>query len=167
MRKLLLNRLKHVCMKKVFILPLMVLIGFVPGKTSSFLDPTGTYILKGIVKNNRVKGHSGELRVRLLSDRTVALCFFINSGYPDYRSGSMIDTLSYDNNTVIYQPAQDSACAVHFYFGLRKVEISKVMSDPRSECGFAPQVLVPVTMLMVSSERPVIQNLGGRGANLQ
>jgi hypothetical protein len=151
-------------MRRLFILPLMVLSGFVPGKTPSFLNPTGTYILKGIVKNNRVTGHSGELRVRLLDDHTVALCFYINSGYPGYRSGSLIDTFSYDNNTVIYQPAQDSACAVHFYFGLRNVKITKVMSDPRSECGFEPEVLIPVTIPMVSSEVPVIQNLGGRGS---
>jgi hypothetical protein len=151
-------------MRRLFILPLMVLSGFVPGKTPSFLNPTGTYILKGTVKNNRVTGHSGELRVRLLDDHTVALCFYINSGYPGYRSGSLIDTLSYDENTVIYQPAQDSACEIHFYFGLRKVKITKVMSDPRSECGFAPEVLIPVTIPMVSSEVPVIQNLAGRGA---
>ncbi|HMI59534.1 MAG TPA: hypothetical protein VK518_01455 [Puia sp.] len=150
-------------MRKLFILPLMLLSGFVPGKTPSFLDPTGTYILKGTVKNNRVTGHSGELRVRLVNNHTVALCFYINSGYPGYRSGSLIDTLSYDNNTVIYHPVQDTACAVHFFFGPRKVAISKVMSDPRSDCGFAPQVLIPVTIPMVSSEIPVIQNLGGRG----
>ena len=151
-------------MRRLFILPLMVLSGFVPGKTPSFLNPTGTYILKGIVKNNRVTGHSGELRVRLLDDRTVALCFYINSGYPGYRSGSLIDTLSYDNDTAIYQPAQDSACAIYFNFGLRKVGIMKVMSDPRSECGFAPEVLIPITIPMVSSDVPVIQNLGSRGS---
>ena len=152
-------------MRRLFILPLMVLSGFVPGKTPAFLNPTGTYILKGIVKNNRVTGHSGELRVRLLDDHTVALCFYINSGFPGYRSGSLIDTLSYDNNTAIYQPVQDTTCAVYFYFELRKVAIAKVMSDPHSECGFAPAVLIPVTIPMVSSEIPVIQNLGQRGGS--
>jgi len=150
-------------MKRSFILPLMVLCGYVPGKTPSFLNPTGTYILKGIVKNNRITGHSGELRVRLLNDQTVALCFYINSGYPAYRSVSLLDTLIYDNNTAIYQPAQDTACAIHFFFGLRKVEISKVMSDPHSDCGFAPEVLIPMTIPRVTSEVPVIQNLAGRG----
>ena len=150
-------------MKRFFLLPLMVLSGFVPGKTHFFLDPTGTYILKGAVKSNRVTGHSGELRVRLLDDRTVALCFYINAGYPGYQSGSLIDTLGYDNNTAIYQPALDTACAIYFYFGIQKVEISKVMSDPHSGCGFAPEVLIPVTIPKVSSEIPVIQNLGGRG----
>src|ERR1700733_13169709 len=119
-------------MRRLFILPLMVLSGFVPGKTPAFLNPTGTYILKGVVKNNRVTGHSGELRVRLLDDHKIALCFYINSGYPGYQSGSLIDTLVYDeNNMAIYQPVQDSTCAVYFNFGLRKVEITKVMSDPR------------------------------------
>ncbi len=60
-------------MRRLLFIPLMVLSGFVPGKTSSFLNPTGTYILKGKVKNNRVTGHSGELRVRLLDDHKIAL----------------------------------------------------------------------------------------------
>lgn len=142
----------------------MVLIGFVPDKTSSFLNPTGTYRLKGVVKNNKVTGHSGELRVRLLDEHTVALCFYINAGYPAYQSGSMIDTLSYQDNVVIYQPSKDTTCAVHFYFAPQKVELLQVMSDPHSGCGFDPGVFVPVAFPKISSDIPVIQSLAGRGA---
>lgn len=150
-------------MKSLFCVPLLVLIGFVPGKTPPFLNPTGTYILKGAVKNNRVTGHSGELRVRLLDEHTVALCFYMNAGYPGYKSGSLIDTLGYEDNTVLYQSPQDTTCGVYFYFGVQKVKIFEVMSDPNSGCGFAPGVFIPVTIPKVSSEIPVIQNLAGRG----
>lgn len=150
-------------MKSFFILPLLVLSGFIPGKTPPFLNPTGTYILKGVVKKNRVTGHSGELRVRLLDEHTVALCFYINAGYPGYKSGSLIDTLGYEDNAVLYQPPQDTACDIYFYFGVQQVEILQVMSDPHSGCGFAPGVFVPVTIPKISSEIPVIQNLAGRG----
>src|SRR5260221_11031171 len=103
-------------MKSLFILPLLVLSGFVPGKTPPFLNPTGSYILKGDVTHNRVTGHSGELRVRLLDDHTVALCFYMNVGYPCYKLGSLIDTLGFEDNTVLYQPPQDTTAGVHFNF---------------------------------------------------
>ena len=151
-------------MTRLFILPLMVLLGFTPGKTSSFLNPTGTYRLKGAVKNNKITSHSGELRVRLLDEHTVALCFYINAGYPSYSSGSLIDTLSYEDNAIIYQPSKDTSCSVYFYFDPQKVKLMQVMSDPHSGCGFDPGVFVPVVFPKISSDIPVIQNLGGRGA---
>jgi len=150
-------------MKSLFILPLLVLSGFLPGKSPSFVDPTGTYMLKGVIKNNKIIGHSGELRVRLLNDSTVALCFYINAGYPGYKSGSFIDTSAYEDNRVAYQPRQDTSCSIYFYFELRKVSIMQVMSDPRSGCGFAPGVFVPGNFLKVSSETPIIQSLTERG----
>ncbi len=151
-------------MKSLFLLQLLALSGFIPGHAPSFVDPTGTYRLKGIVKNNRVTGHSGELRVRLLDEHTVALCFYINAGYPGYRSGSMMDTLSYEDNRVTYQPGQDSSCSIVFYFGLQKVDIMQILSDPHSGCGFAPGVFTPAVFRKISSEIPVIQNLAGHGS---
>jgi hypothetical protein len=150
-------------MKSFFILPLLVLSGFVPGKTPPFIDPTGTYRLKGVVRNNRIIGHSGELRVRLLNDSTVALCFYMNAGYPGYKAGSFIDTSAYEDNKATYQPPLDTSCAVYFNFELQKVQIMQVMSDPRSGCGFAPGVFIPTNFPKVSSEVPVIQSLTGRG----
>ena len=150
-------------MKSLLFLSLLPLSGFLPGKISSFLDPTGTYRLRGTVKNNRTIGHSGELRARLLNEHTVAICFYINAGYPGYRSGALLDTVTYDDGEAEYHPPQDSSCEIHFYFEPQKVRLMEVMSDPRSGCGFAPGVFVPVAFPKVSSEVPIIQNLGGRG----
>ncbi|HEY6900448.1 MAG TPA: hypothetical protein VI233_07390 [Puia sp.] len=151
-------------MKSFLFLPLLALTGYLPGKVpSSFIDPTGTYRLKGVVKNNKVTGHSGELRVRLLTEHTVALCFYINAGYPGYRSGALLDTLSYEENKVEYRPLRDTACSVFFYFDFRKVSLLQVMSDPRSGCGWDPGVFAPMVFSKVSSEVPVIQSLEGHG----
>ncbi|MBS1661619.1 MAG: hypothetical protein JST68_11290 [Bacteroidetes bacterium] len=150
-------------MKSFIFLPLLVLTGFIPGKSSSFINPTGTYRLKGVVKNNKVTGHSGELRVRLLDENTVALCFYINAGYPGYQSGSVLDTLSYEENKVEYRPVKDTGCSVYFYFDLRKVNLLQVMSDPRSGCGFDPGAFAPLVFPKVSSEIPIIQNLERKG----
>jgi len=164
MRKLIPKRLKHVCMKSLLFLFLMPLSGFVPGKLSSSIDPTGTYRLKGIVKNNRTIGHSGELRVRLLDDHTVAMCFYINAGYPNYRSGALLDTLPYDGDRAEYHPGKDTSCEIYFYFEPFRVKLVQVMSDPQSGCGFAPGVFAPVAFPKVSSEVPVIQSLEGHGS---
>lgn len=150
-------------MKSFLLLPLLALTGLVPGKVPSFVDPTGTYRLKGIVKNNKVTGHSGEIRVRLLDEHTVALCFYMNSGYPGYKSGSLLDTLGYEENRVAYTPSQDTSCSINFYFEQQKVNLLQVMSDPRSGCGFDPGVFAPVSFPKVSSDIPIIQNLAGRG----
>jgi hypothetical protein len=150
-------------MRSLLFVSLLVLTGSVPGRTPAFIDPTGTYMLKGIVKSNRVVGHSGELRVRLLHEHTIAMCFYINAGYPGYGSGAMIDTLHYEDNMASYKPARDTSCDVYFYFSAQKVEILQVMSDPRSGCGFAPGVFAPAVFPKISSNVPVIQSLEGRG----
>src|SRR5450755_2368449 len=89
-------------------------IGALP---DTFIDPTGTYILKGATTKNKVVGHSGEIRIKLLGKDRVAMCFYINKGSPGYESGSFLDTLSYnDDNEAVYTPAADPGCAFLFYF---------------------------------------------------
>src|SRR5882757_3822341 len=112
-------------MRSLFILSVLFFsrLSFSGESTQAFLDPTGTYVLMGTVKKNRVTGHSGEIRVRLLDSQRIALCFYINKGYPGYESGSFIDTLAYDDSSSRYTPTADSTCAVLFYFHRRRVEI--------------------------------------------
>ena len=151
-------------MKSLLFISLLSLSGYVPARTVSLLDPTGTYRLKGTVKNNRTIGHSGELRVRLLDEHTVAMCFYMNGGYPAYQSGALLDTLVYEDGRVVYQPWQDSSCQILFYFDPQKVSLMQVMSNPQSGCGFAPGVFAPLAFPKVSSEVPVIQSLEGHGS---
>jgi|KBSMisStaDraftv2_1062788.scaffolds.fasta_scaffold828940_1 hypothetical protein len=151
-------------MRSLLFLCLLPLSGFVPGKLFSSIDPTGTYRLKGVVKNNRTVGHSGELRVRLLDEHTVAMCFYINAGYPGYRSGALLDTLVYEDGRAEYHPGKDTSCEILFYFEPLRVKLMQVMSDPGSGCGFPPGVFAPVVFPKVSSETPIIQSLEGHGS---
>jgi hypothetical protein len=128
-----------------------------------FINPTGTYVLRGDVKKNNITGHYGEIRVRLLDKRTAAFCFYINNGYPNFVSGAFLDTVGYEDNRFLFRPAKDSGCALILTFSMRDVDIMEVLSDPRSGCGLAPGVMEAATFRKVSSEIPVIQDLSARG----
>jgi hypothetical protein len=69
-------------MKNIIFPALLLLNGGLFSGSPDFVNPTGTYILKGEVKNSKIIGHYGELRVCLLDSSTIALCFFVNKGYP-------------------------------------------------------------------------------------
>lgn len=129
-----------------------------------FINPTGTYTLTGIVRNNRVISHSGELRVRLISPEKVALCFYMNKGYPGYESGAFMDTLPYEENRIFYTPTADTGCSVLFNFMPHTVEIMKIYSDIHSGCGFGQGVLAASIFDKTSSEPPIIQDLSGHGS---
>ena len=128
-----------------------------------FIDPTGTYILKGDRDGNRITGHSGEIRVRLLSVTSVALSFYISKGYPGYESGSFIDTLAYDENLAVYHPATDGDCKILFLFDPKNAEIQQVYNDPHCTCGFGKGILVSAVFQKYSSSPPVIQDLSLHG----
>src|ERR1700743_1347775 len=98
-------------MKSLFFLSLL-LIGSIFSFRSKqiFLDPTGTYMLKGAVRNNQIVGYSGEIRAKLLQPDRIALCLYVNKGYPGYESGALLDTISYDDNRATYLPLKDSSC---------------------------------------------------------
>jgi len=129
----------------------------------AFINPMGTYLLKGEVKNSKIVGHYGEIRVRLLDTGTIALCLYLNEGYPNYESGSLMDTLRYEENRAIYRPGGDSSCIIYFAFGFRSVAISQLLTDPNSGCGFRPGVIIPAIFEKTSSEVPVIQDLSQHG----
>lgn len=129
----------------------------------TFINPTGTYVLIGTVKKNRITGHSGEIRVQLLDSHRIALCFYINKGYPGYESGSFMDTLTYNENNTQYTFAKDSACTLLFYFNPNKVEIVPTYSDPHSGGGFAKDVLISAVFEKSSADKPIIQDLSAHG----
>jgi hypothetical protein len=151
-------------MRSLFILSILFL-GHTPLSGSlGFIDPTGTYILTGIVKNNHVTSHSGELRVRLVDRHTAAVCFYINKGYPDYESGAFLDTLAYEDNRLCYTPASDTSCSLLFNFQPRTVEMVQIVSDLHCTCGFRQGVLIPATFDKSSNAIPVIQDLSAHGS---
>jgi hypothetical protein len=127
--------------------------------SSSSINPTGTYILKGNIKGNRIMGHFGEIRVKLLEENKIAICFYINSGYPDYHSGSFIDTLDYQDGLATYLPARSSGCSILFCFAIKEVETEQLFTDPRSSCGFGTGVMASAIFNKYSMEIPIIQDL--------
>jgi hypothetical protein len=133
---------------------------------ADFVDPTGTYILKGSVAKNRVVGHSGEIRVKLIDSGRVALSFYINRGYPDYEAGSFTDTLRYTENQAWWTPSADPDYTVVFSFKPRAAETTQLFNgnEPRSD--FGDGVMVSAVFLKYSSESPIIQDLSARGSNL-
>jgi hypothetical protein len=138
--------------------------GALPGHSPAFINPTGTYILKGEIKNSKIISHYGELRARLLDSSTVALCFYLNKGYPGYESGSLVDTLPYEDNRAIYNPAGDSSCVIYFVFDPRSAAITKALTDPHSGCGFRPGIIIPAVFEKTSEDIPVIQDLSLHGS---
>jgi hypothetical protein len=151
-------------MKNIIFPALLFLTGGLFSGSPDFVNPTGTYILKGEVKNSKITGHYGELRVCLLDSSTIAICFYVNKGYPGYESGSLVDTLHYEENRAIYHPASDSSCVIYFTFDLRSAAISKALTDPHSGCGFSQGVIIPAVFDKTSSEVPVIQDLSLHGS---
>jgi hypothetical protein len=131
--------------------------------THEFINPTGTYILKGEVKNNRIISTSGEIRIKLLDSAMLVICFYMTKGYPGYESASFLDTLVYDDNKAKYFPKKDSGCSIIFSFNYGTVEISQIYSDPQSGCGFARGVLASAVFEKSSNDKPVIQDLSAHG----
>jgi hypothetical protein len=129
---------------------------------SKFINPTGTYTLMGTVKKNQVISHSGEIRVELLDSSRVAICFYMNRGYPGYQSGSFIDTLLYDDNEAKYTPQTDTNCSIILKFTPKAVEIMALYSDPQCSCGFADGVITAAVFEKSSEDKPVIQDLAVR-----
>ena len=150
-------------MRNSFFMSLFLISGICSPADLSFIDPTGTYILKGETRGNNIIGNSGELRVLLLDSQTVAISLYLNKGYPGYESGSLLDTLHYDNNKVVYTPGIDSSCAIYFLFDRKSVELFRTLTDPHSDCGFRPGVLKAAVYEKISSDIPVIQDLSKHG----
>lgn len=150
-------------MRSIFFLSLILMADGMVTDGQDYVNPTGTYLLKGEVRNSQIVGHYGELRVRLLDSGKIALALYLNKGYPGYESGSFVDTLGYGDNRAVYTPGTDSSCSIVFSFELRAVEISQIVSNPRSGCGFRPGVLEPEVLQKKSSDVPVIQDLSLHG----
>ena len=129
----------------------------------NFIDPTGTYTLTGTIKKHQLITHSGELRALLLDSSRVAMSFYMTNSYPDNKSGAFLDTLSYQGNQAFYYPVKDSGCRILFFFKPMTVDISQLYTDPGSNCGFPPGVLIATALEKKSSERPIIQDLSAHG----
>ncbi len=150
-------------MKCLIFIPAFLLLPF--NRCMEFINPTGTYILKGLVEKNLITGHNGEIRVKLLQNNTLALCFYMNNGYPNFASGAFKDTLAYNDNQAEYIPVNDSSCTIAFLFDGTSVELALIYTNPHCTCGFTQGVIRPAVFEKSSGDNPIIQDLSSRTIN--
>jgi hypothetical protein len=125
----------------------------------NFIDPTGTYILKGEKQRNEILGNFAEIRIKLLTDSLLAFTMYCNKGYPDYTGGWLTDTISYFDNRAIHFSKIDASCQIQFDFGNDRMHIKTVYTNPSSTCGFEKGVLPLGYIDKYSSVIPIIQSL--------
>ncbi|MBS1918179.1 MAG: hypothetical protein JST87_18060 [Bacteroidetes bacterium] len=147
-------------MKNMFMLAACISFNsiFLSAQIPVFIDPTGTYTLKGDVKNNRIMTTSGEIRVLMIDSENIAIYFFIAKGYPGYESASFTDTLHYTENKVEYKISSDADCSIMFSFRHGEAEITQTYSDPQG-CDFGKGILTSSVFEKSSAEKPVIKGM--------
>jgi hypothetical protein len=132
--------------------------GQIKGKVN-FINPTGSYRLdnKTEIKHGEKYGYFGGLKVKLLNNSKIAICFFICKGAPSYNSGSFSDTLKYQKNQAIYRiPEDDSTCRITLIFKSRGVMIEQTQKDLNNGCGFGQGVFANGFYKKKSNKVPAI-----------
>ena len=122
------------------------------------IDPTGTYILKGKLEKNIIKGHNGEIRAKLLSENKLLLSFYLNNGYPNFDSAFFTDSFYYFDNRISYHSPTDTDCIISFEFNENSIQIFFVHSELECKCGFSKGIIIPATFEKSSSEIPVFKD---------
>lgn len=148
-------------LKTLFFIFLACILNLCLGQPSRnvIINPTGTYLLKGEKFRNEIKGHYGEVRVKLIADTLVAISMYSNNGYPEYSSASFTDTIVYSDNKAVYHSKADPSCQMVFSFDTDGLNIKQIYTDPASTCGFEKGVMPLGFVPKYSSDTPVIQSL--------
>ena len=136
-----------------------VLLTVFVDKSSGYINPTGTYTYVGKTEivDGESYGYTGEIQVKTLAKKKIAMTFHVNKGAPSYNSGSFVDTLSYLNNKATWRdPAEDSTCKITFYFTKTGVTVIEETADFNSGCGFGHAVVAKGFFKKTSSETPVL-----------
>jgi hypothetical protein len=126
-------------------------------KPDTFINPTGHYELESEIKQigEDRYGYSGEIRVKLLEGKRIAVGFYMDKGAPSYNSGSFLDTLAYDDSIAIYRPLEfDSTCALTLLFSKNGVLSTEQTADYNSGCGFGHAVVANGFFKKISSDAP-------------
>lgn len=127
-----------------------------PARQESFVNPTGTYILKGQRQGGEIVGNFAEIRIKLVSDSSVAVAMYCNKGYPEYTSATLTDTITYIGNMAVYTRSNEF-CRIQFDFDPHRLHIKRIYTDPSSTCGFGKGVLPLGFIKKHSSSIPLMQ----------
>jgi hypothetical protein len=121
----------------------------------SFINPTGTYILKGQEKGDETYGYFGHVYVQYVAKRKVVVKFYICKGYMSYSSGRFYDTLLYQNNTAVYGPAEyDSTCKIILRFYPNRVVVDEQTANFNNGCDFGHGVVANAIFRKKTSRSP-------------
>ena len=128
---------------------------------ANFINPTGSYKLNGrtVKKNGETYGYFGDIKVKLLANSRIAITLFVCKGAPSYNSGTIWDTLHYQNNKAIYlTPEDDSTCKITFTFKKTGIFINQQQANLNFGCGFGHGVFADGYYKKISSKIPVIDD---------
>jgi len=134
------------------------------GQSKKNLNPTASYNFDYRAKSKKgdVFGSFGEIKIKLLDSSKVAISLYICKGAPSYNSGSFIDTLKYQKNTLIYKtPKEDSTCRIIFTFSNNGVTLQQFQSKINNGCGFGQGVFADGFYKKISSKIPIIEDIEG------
>ena len=138
----------------------MSLIGQV-NTAPTFINPTGSYKLdsKTEIKDGDTYGYFGEINVKLLKNSKIAFTLFVCKGAPSYNSGTIWDTLNYQNNVSIYKTSEDSStCKIVLSFKKSGLTIEQHQADLNFGCGFGHGVFADGFYKKTSSKIPIIKD---------
>jgi hypothetical protein len=130
-------------------------------KATTFINPTGSYKLdsKTEIKDGDTYGYFGEINVKLLKNSKIAFTLFVCKGAPSYNSGTIWDTLNYQDNVSIYKtPEDDSTCKIVLIFKKSGITIKQHQADLNFGCGFGHGVFADGFYKKTSSKIPIIKD---------
>jgi hypothetical protein len=151
-------------MKKIssFLALALILVTILSYGQTNYVNPTGSYILKGKKLKNGERANHGEVQVKLIDKNRLAISFYYNKGYPSYNSGSFVDTLEYVDNKAVYTYDEPerliSDCKLTFTFDKKKVTINHQAEDYNYSCGFGMGVVASGIMPKISARIPEIKD---------
>jgi hypothetical protein len=128
---------------------------------SNYIDPTGTYELDSKTEKNGedIFGYFGKIQVKKVKQDKIVMTFSICKGAPSYNSGSFVDTLDYNKNTVIYKtPDLDPSCQIKFDFTDKGIVVKESTDDFNSGCGFGHAVVADGFFKKISSSVPLLKD---------
>jgi hypothetical protein len=148
--------------KKSFLALALILVTVLSYGQNNYVNPTGSYTLKGKKLKNGERANHGEVHVKLIDNNRLAISFYYNKGYPSYNSGSFVDTLDYVDNKAVYTYDEPeipiSDCRLTFTFHKQKVTINHEAEDYNYSCGFGMGVVASGIMLKTSAKVPEIKD---------
>ena len=136
--------------------------GFHSNKTErQYINPTGTYDLvsKEKVRHGKTYGPNGDIQVKALLKNKVVIVLGVNMGAPAYNSGTLIDTLTYKDNSCVYKgDAGDSSCRITFIFTKSGIKVTQKQADLNDGCGFGHGVFADGFYKKKSGKVPLLKH---------